>query len=170
MKLQFIFSVFIQLLIAGAFHAQRVFPLFEDISVDSVLQPKMWVSKMALDPITQHLFYTTAAGDIYEVFEDTQSDSLRFSVTDHGIPKVQGLCFVDSTVFLSGNIWYPNFGIGLIVKGVLQSNGSREWTTVLRALPQIRKKNIYIFRVGLELHLARCKPATVRIRVCESKR
>jgi hypothetical protein len=131
MKLQFIFSVFIQLLIAGAFHAQRVFPLFEDISVDSVLQPKMWVSKMALDPITQHLFYTTAAGDIYEVFEDTQSDSLRFSVTDHGIPKVQGLCFVDSTVFLSGNIWYPNFGIGLIVKGVLQSNGSREWTTIL---------------------------------------
>ena len=131
MKLQFIFSVFIQLLIAGAFHAQRVFPLFNDISVDSVLQPKMWASKMAFDPITQHLFYTTAAGDIYEVFEATQSDSLRFSVTDHGIPKVQGLCFVDSTVFLSGNIWYPNFGIGLIVKGVLQSNGSREWTTIL---------------------------------------
>jgi hypothetical protein len=38
---------------------------------------------------------------------------------------------VDSTVFLSGNIWYPNFGIGLIVKGVLQSNGAREWTTIL---------------------------------------
>ena len=131
MKLQFIFSVFIQLLIAGAFHAQRVTPLFNDISVDSVLQPKMWASKMAFDPITQHLFYTTAGGDIYEVFEATQSDSLRFSVTDHGIPKVQGLCFVDSTVFLSGNIWYPNFGIGLIVKGVLQSNGSREWTTIL---------------------------------------
>ena len=105
MKLQFIFSVFIQLLIAGAFHAQRVFPLFNDISVDSVLQPKMWASKMAFDPITQHLFYTTAGGDIYEVFEATQSDSLRFSVTDHGIPKVQGLCFVDSTGFSPISPW-----------------------------------------------------------------
>ena len=91
----------------------------------------MWASKIAFDPISEHLFYTTAGGDIYEVLEDSKTDVLRYTATDHGIPKVQGLCFVDSTVFLSGNIWYPNFGIGLIVKGVLQSNGTREWTTIL---------------------------------------
>ena len=112
-------------------YAQRVTPLFNDISVDSVLKPKMWASKIAFDPISEHLFYTTAAGDIYEVLEDSKTDVLRYTATDHGIAKVQGLCFVDSTVFLSGNIWYPNFGIGLIVKGVLQGNGTREWTTIL---------------------------------------
>jgi len=112
-------------------YAQRVTPLFNDISIDSVLQPKMWASKIAFDPISGHLFYTTSSGNIYEVLEDSKTDVLRYTTTDHGIPKVQGLCFVDSTVFLSGNIWHPNFGIGLIVKGVLQSNGAREWTTIL---------------------------------------
>ena len=131
MKLQFIFSVLFQLLVVGAFNAQRVYPLFNDISVDSVLKPQTWASKMAFDPISQHLFYTTAGGTIYEVFENTQTDTLRFSVLDHGIPRVQGLCFVDSTLFLSGNIWYTTTGIGMVVKGVLQPNGTRIWSTVL---------------------------------------
>ena len=62
-----------QLLIAGAFNAQRVFPLFEDLSVDSVLKPKAWASKISFDPISQHLFYTTSGGNIYEVFENTNA-------------------------------------------------------------------------------------------------
>lgn len=131
MKSHLIFSVLFQLFILGTVNAQRVYPLFEDISVDSVLWPQTWASKMAFDPISQHLFYTTAGGTIYEVFENTKSDTLRFSVLDHGIPRVQGLCFVDSTLFLSGNIWYTTTGIGMIVKGVLQPNGSRIWSTVL---------------------------------------
>jgi hypothetical protein len=131
MKSYLIFSVLFQLFILGTVNAQRVYPLFEDISVDSVLWPETWASKMAFDPISQHLFYTTAGGTIYEVFENTKSDTLRFSVLDHGIPRVQGLCFVDSTLFLSGNIWYTTTGIGMIVKGVLQPNGSRIWSTVL---------------------------------------
>jgi glucose/arabinose dehydrogenase len=131
MKSHLIFSVLFQLLVVGALNAQRVYPLFEDISVDSVLWPETWASKIAFDPISQHLFYTTAGGTIYEVYESTKSDTLRFSVLDHGIPRVQGLCFVDSTLFLSGNIWYTTTGIGMIVKGVLQPNGTRIWSTVL---------------------------------------
>jgi glucose/arabinose dehydrogenase len=131
MKSHLIFSILFQLFILGTVNAQRVYPLFEDITVDSVLWPETWASKIAFDPILQHLFYTTAGGTIYEVFESTKSDTLRFSVLDHGIPRVQGLCFVDSTLFLSGNIWYTTTGIGMIVKGVLQPNGSRIWSTVL---------------------------------------
>jgi glucose/arabinose dehydrogenase len=131
MKSHLIFSVLFQLFILGTVNAQRVYPLFEDISVDSVLWPETWASKIAFDPISQHLFYTTAGGTIYEVYESTKSDTLRFSVLDHGIPRVQGLCFVDSTLFLSGNIWYTTTGIGMIVKGVLQPNGTRIWSTVL---------------------------------------
>ena len=120
-----------QLLVVGAFNAQRVYPLFDDISVDSVLKPQTWASKIAFDPISKHVFYTTAGGTIYEVFENTKTDTLRFSVLDHGIPRVQGLCFVDSTLFLSGNIWYTTIGIGMVVKGILQPNGTRIWSTVL---------------------------------------
>jgi hypothetical protein len=111
--------------------AQRVTPLFDDISIDSILQPQMWASKIAYDPIAEHLFYTTSSGNIYEVLEESKTDVLRYTTADHGIAKVQGLCFVDSTVFLSGNIWYTNTGIGLVVKGELQPNGTRNWTTVL---------------------------------------
>ncbi|NDE03973.1 MAG: T9SS C-terminal target domain-containing protein [Flavobacteriia bacterium] len=131
MKLHFICSVLMQLLVVGAFNAQRVYPLFDDISVDSVLKPQTWASKIAFDPISKHVFYTTAGGTIYEVFENTKTDTLRFSVLDHGIPRVQGLCFVDSTLFLSGNIWYTTIGIGMVVKGILQPNGTRIWSTVL---------------------------------------
>jgi hypothetical protein len=111
--------------------AQRVIPLIDGIQVDSILQAKPWASKMAFDPISKHLFYTSSGGSIYEVFEESKSDSLRYSSTDHGIAKVQGLCFVDSTLFLCGNIWYTNTGIGLVVKGELQPNGTRVWTTIL---------------------------------------
>ena len=67
MKSHLIFSVLIQIIVAGAVQAQRVTPLFNDISIDSVLQPKMWASKIAFDPISGHLFYTTSSGNIYEV-------------------------------------------------------------------------------------------------------
>ncbi|MEN9941461.1 MAG: hypothetical protein RL286_958, partial [Bacteroidota bacterium] len=39
--------------------------------------------------------------------------------------------FMDSTLFLSGNIWYSTTGIGLIMKGILQPDGTRIWSTVL---------------------------------------
>ncbi|MFM7643686.1 MAG: T9SS type A sorting domain-containing protein [Sphingomonadales bacterium] len=111
--------------------AQRVVSLLDGIQVDSILQAKPWASKMAFDPISKHLFYTSSSGNIYEVFEAIQTDSLRYSSVDHGIAKVQGLCFVDSTLFVCGNIWYTSTGIGLVVKGELQPNGTREWTTIL---------------------------------------
>jgi hypothetical protein len=122
---------FLLTLCKQAVFAQRVQALQPDIEVDSILWTKPWASKLSFDPISKHLFYTTADGNIYEVFEDLQTDSLRFNILNHGIQKVQGLCFQDSTLFLCGNIWYTTTGIGLVMKGVLQPNGSRIWKTVL---------------------------------------
>ncbi|MEY3585215.1 MAG: hypothetical protein RLZZ243_279 [Bacteroidota bacterium] len=110
---------------------QRVFSLRPDISVDSILKLKPGASKLALDPISQHLFYTSANGNIYEVFESTGSDSLRFTANQHGLSRLQGLCFMDSTMYLAGNIWYSTTGIGMVMKGVLQEDGSRVWTTMV---------------------------------------
>jgi glucose/arabinose dehydrogenase len=110
---------------------QGVQSLKPDITVDSILKVKPGASKLAFDPISKHLFYTCSDGKIVEVFEDIQQDSLRYTVNDHGLTRLQGLCFLDSTLYLSGNIWYSNTGIGLIVKGKLQVDGSRIWTTMV---------------------------------------
>jgi hypothetical protein len=111
--------------------AQRVQALTNDIFVDSILLAKPWASKLALDPISKHLFYCGSNGNIYEVFEAAQTDSLRFTNQDHSLTRIQGMCFMDSTLFLSGNIWYSTTGIGLIMKGILQPDGTRIWSTVL---------------------------------------
>jgi hypothetical protein len=110
---------------------QRVSSLRVGISVDSILKVKPGASKLALDPISKHLFYTSSNGNIYEVFEASKSDSLRFTVNDHGLSRLQGLCFLDSTMFLAGNIWYSTTGIGMIMKGRLQANGTRVWSSIL---------------------------------------
>jgi hypothetical protein len=124
------FSIFV-LVCISAVYGQRVTSLRPDISVDSVLKVKFGASKLALDPISKHLFYTTSIGKIYEVFEASQTDSLRFTANDHGLSRLQGLCFLDSTMYLAGNIWYSTTGIGMIMKGKLQEDGSRIWTTIV---------------------------------------
>ena len=110
---------------------QRVSSLRPDLTVDSILKVKPGASKLALDPITKHLFYSSSNGNIYEVFESIGSDSLRFTANQHGLSRLQGLCFLDSTIFLAGNIWYSTTGIGMVVKGKLQADGSRLWTTLV---------------------------------------
>lgn len=131
MKLHIILTIFIQFMLYELASAQRVQALTNDISVDSILLAKPWASKLALDPISKHLFYCGSNGNIYEVFEAAQTDSLRFTNQDHSLTRLQGMCFMDSTLFLSGNIWYSTTGIGLIMKGILQPDGTRIWSTVL---------------------------------------
>jgi hypothetical protein len=131
MKLHIILTIFIQFMLYELASAQRVQALTNDISVDSILLTKPWASKLALDPISKHLFYCGSNGNIYEVFEAAQTDSLRFTNQDHSLTRLQGMCFMDSTLFLSGNIWYSTTGIGLIMKGILQPDGTRIWSTVL---------------------------------------
>jgi hypothetical protein len=131
MKLHIILTIFIQFMLYELASAQRVQALTNDIFVDSILLAKPWASKLALDPISKHLFYCGSNGNIYEVFEAAQTDSLRFTNQDHSLTRLQGMCFMDSTLFLSGNIWYSTTGIGLIMKGILQPDGTRIWSTVL---------------------------------------
>lgn len=105
--------------------AQRVMALKPDIQIDSILKLQPWAAKLAQDPISKNLFYASSNGDIFEVIEATQSDTLRYSSLDHGIFSLQGLCFLDSTMFLSGNIWYNTIGLGLIKKGIFGQLGLR---------------------------------------------
>lgn len=121
------------LVISGYLAAQRVYPLVAGVTVDSVMSVRQGVSKMALDPVSGHLFYCTSDGKIYEVYlpaSGAPSDSLRYTVADHGIASLQGCCFRDSVMYLSGDIWSGTTGVGKVMKGTLQPNGTRSWVTV----------------------------------------
>ena len=82
--------------------SQSVYPIATGITVDSVLAAKPNATKIARDPVSGHLFYTTVNGDIYEVFipGGAATDSLRFTAADHGITYLQGLYFRDSVMYV----------------------------------------------------------------------
>jgi len=114
--------------------SQRVYSLLPNVSVDSILSAKPNATKIAMDEVSGHLFYSTVNGDIHEVYMPTSlpaTDTLRYTATDHGITYLQGLYFKDSVVYLCGNNWSSTTAVGKVVKGKLQSNGTRLWTSIL---------------------------------------
>jgi len=118
--------------------AQSVYPLVPGITVDSILATKPNATKIAMESVSGHLFYTTVGGDIYEVYipiAGTATDSLRYTSADHGITYLQGLYFRDSVMYLCGNIWSATTGIGKVVKGILQPNGTRVWVDMVTSDP-----------------------------------
>jgi hypothetical protein len=122
--------------IINSLSAQRVFPLVGGISVDSILLSEAGATKIEMDPVIGNLFYTTASGNIYEVFmSGPATDSLRYTGADHGISHLQGLYFRDSVMYLCGNVWSTNTAIGKVVKGVLQPDGSRVWVNIVTTDP-----------------------------------
>lgn len=126
--------LFVLLFFDDSVYSQRVYPLVSEIVVDSILEAKPNASKIALEKISGQLYYTTVDGNIYEIFipaVGNATDSLRYSSTDHGITYLQGIIFRDSVMYLCGNIWNSTTGIGKIVKGVLQPNGSRNWVDIV---------------------------------------
>src|SRR5689334_7100391 len=112
---------------------QRVYTMVLGLTVASMMQVQPGVSKMAFDAVSGNLFYCSSGGNIYEVFipgAGSASDTLRFTSADHGITFLQGLFFHDSSLFVCGNVWSATTTVAKIMKGQLQPNGTRIWTSV----------------------------------------
>lgn len=96
------------------------------------------VVRMVLDPVQGDLLYTNTSGDIYRVYSNGAqfTDSLLYTAADHGVAYVQGMIAHDSVLYVSGNI-DSNTPLtqGKIVRGVLQANGTRQWSTVMLTEP-----------------------------------
>ncbi len=133
-----ILSLILVTLISGTLFAQRVYPLVSGITVDSVLFTRAGITKMAMEKVSGHLYYSLGNGDIYEVYipgVGAASDTFRYSSADHGITSLQGLCFRDSVIYLCGNNWASTTTVGKVVKGILQPNGTRVWVDVVTTMP-----------------------------------
>ena len=110
--------------------------LVEGIEVDFWMDLKgTQTVRILQDPISKNIVYTTFDGFVYEIIEKKsgkRKEKRLFSVKDHGISRLQGAIFLDSTLFLSGNI-QVNDGKGtkgIMMRGDLKKNGKRVWSRV----------------------------------------
>ena len=115
--------------------AQTPIALVSGIQIDSVLVTKSNVTRLSRDPISGNLYYSTGNGDIYEVrtpVGQAAYDTLVFTFGDHAVEQPQGMCFLDSALFISGNtgVAQPGKTSGVLMRGDLQANGTRDWTFV----------------------------------------
>lgn len=94
--------------------------------------------RMIVDPISHDVYYTTTSGNIYRVTENggSYTESLMYDTSDHGVSYVQGFIAHDSTFYVSGNNNSNTpLTTGIIVRGQLLPNGTRQWSVVMETEP-----------------------------------
>src|SRR5690606_16540380 len=122
------------LVVTTELRAQRVpKALRDDIKISHYMAIGPDAVRLLIDPISKSFYYTTFSGDIIRVAEDFAGNRYlvrEYTAADHGITRLQGASFLDSTLFLVGNI-SVNRGKGtkgIMMKGKLNKNGRRDWT------------------------------------------
>ena len=106
-----------------------------DIRIEHFMEVGPECVRILHDPVSGRIWYTTFGGDVFRVAEDSLDKPVpekMFSSDDHGITRLQGAAFVDSTLFLVGNIWVNNKKgtKGWMMRGDLTPTGGRIWTQV----------------------------------------
>lgn len=120
--------------------AQTPTPLFFDVTVNKVMTIKNYAARLCYSKVDQSFYYMTLSGDIYKVNQQggTYSDSLVYSSTDHSIQSCQGFVISDSVMYVSGNNDKDSlYTKGFLMKGVLQANNTRIWSTVAQTVPYL---------------------------------
>lgn len=114
--------------------------LVPDVQIKKIMDVnRSFCARIAMNPLDSQLYFLTFFGNVYKLEKDLNGnfyDTLAYDTTDHGINYLQGILFVDSSLFLLGNFKQRGQnGFGLLMRGDLQSNGTRIWKTVLRTDP-----------------------------------
>jgi hypothetical protein len=131
---QLVFLLLYLLLANHLSNAQTPTAVRPDIKVSAIINVPPGCSRLALDPATGHLAFINQNGDVYEVVpkNGTYSNMLIATKANHQITLLQGMAFKGKTLYLIGNRNADSISYeGKVVKGVLQSNGTRIWTPVL---------------------------------------
>ncbi|MBC7695352.1 MAG: T9SS type A sorting domain-containing protein [Burkholderiales bacterium] len=113
--------------------SQNPVSLRSDVSVNFVINVKEKAARVAKDPISNNLFYITSIGNVHEIkyLSTTPKDTLLYTSATHGIDFLQGMVFLDSTLYLIGNKLIDSTdNIGYVKKARLLPSGLRVWSTV----------------------------------------
>ncbi len=105
-----------------------------DVIINHIMDVQLQTTRLDLDPVSGELYYATAGGNIYKIIQPVGGQAYDTLVADsnlHGVTYVQGLCFKDSSMYVSGNLNSATpLTRGIVSRGRLQSNGSRLWNVV----------------------------------------
>ena len=133
MKKIYLFQI-ILLLFSSSGSAQTPISLRPDVLVNYVMDVQLQITRMDIDPISGDLFYATAGGNIYRLMAPLGTPAYDTLVADsnlHGVTYVQGFCFKDSSMYVSGNLTSNTpMTRGIVSRGRLQPNGSWSWNVV----------------------------------------
>lgn len=109
-------------------------PLRSDIKIEYFAEAAPKSIRIARDPVSGNLHYITFDGEVFEIQNaDGEPRSVQIaSAVDHGIIRLQGMVFFDSTLFLAGNVPVNNAKgtKGRLMRGTLDDDGRRSWSTV----------------------------------------
>ncbi|HRH66162.1 MAG TPA: hypothetical protein PLU53_07690, partial [Bacteroidia bacterium] len=113
--------------------------LVSGIGINRILTISNGAIRVARNPIDGQLYYTDTQGNIYAVVRPASAaayDSLVYTTADHGVEYVQGMAIHDSVLYVSGNNGSSTpLTTGIIVRGRLQPNGTRIWSTLMETVP-----------------------------------
>jgi hypothetical protein len=135
MKKNYSFNALLILLIA-AIHvsAQNPVSLRNDVTVQFVMNVKEKAARIAKDPVSNNYFYITSVGNVYQIKNilNNPYDTLMYTTNTHSIDFLQGMAFIDSSLFLIGNKIVDSIAyIGMIKKAVAHPSGPRTWVNVV---------------------------------------
>ncbi|MCX6352409.1 MAG: T9SS type A sorting domain-containing protein [Bacteroidetes bacterium] len=122
-----------------AFSQSKPNPLRADIKINRIMTLRDGAVKIDRDPITGNFYYLNTKGNIYQIVIPTSGtpyDTLAYTKADDSIDYAQHILFSGKILYVSGNITpYKPLTTGIIRRGVLQTNGTRVWTTVMKTEP-----------------------------------
>ncbi len=122
--------------------------LHDGIQVEKFLEIERGGIRIAQDPVSGNLFYNTMKGDLFKIEPQADGSFVQkkiHTVEDHGIPRLQGMRFYDSLIFLAGNIHMEdNKSLkGLVARGKLNEQGLYDWTMLATTEKYARPKTVY---------------------------
>jgi hypothetical protein len=130
--------------------------LRSDIQIKAFMPAQLFSIRIMRNPSSQNLYYNTSEGNIYKIIiPDTSPayDTLMYTKSDHGIEYVQGFVFFGNTIYLLGNNEKDSsLTTGKIMKGILQGDGSRTWTTIATTVPYPTSWKYYHLLSGMTIN------------------
>lgn len=105
------------------------------IKVVTIMNVQPNAVRVAWNTIDNSFYYCTFDGGFYKIKSNGSAmyDSLVASSSQTNINYLQGMAFVDSTVYLVGNRKRSNStGYGLVIRGRMLGSGSWTWDTIMK--------------------------------------
>lgn len=121
--------------------------LADGISIEPFMEIERGGIRLCLDPVSEDFFYNNMRGDIFRIYRDQDSlyNEKVYTVEDHGVESLQGMYFLDSSIFLVGNKFYNNNRAtkGIVMRGKLGAEEKYVWDTLAITEVYGKPKTLY---------------------------